>query len=168
MLVVFGGLPGTGKTTLAQAVSQELSAAYVRVDAIESALGRAGIARDQPMGLAAYAVAHAVAEGCLRTGARVVVDAVNPVEAAREGWRQLADRTGKALRVVEVVCPDAVEHRRRVESRESDLEGYAVPTWADVEAREYEPWHEPRLVVDTCAEPADDCVARILDYVLKS
>ena len=38
MLVVFGGLPGTGKTTLATALALRQRASYVRVDAIESAL----------------------------------------------------------------------------------------------------------------------------------
>jgi predicted kinase len=166
MLVVFGGLPGTGKTTVAQLVAEKLSAAYIRVDAIEAALWRAGVSHDEPLGLAAYVVAHAVAEGSLIAGANVVVDAVNPVEDARQGWRELAERSQKRLRVVEVVCSDVVEHRRRAEARESDLEGHAVPTWADVEAREYEPWHEPRLVIDTCAEAIQDSVARILDYVL--
>ena len=158
-------MPGSGKTTLARLVAEELSAAYVRVDAIEAALWRSGISRAEPTGLAAYVVAHAVAEGCLAAGSSVVVDAVNPVEEAREGWRRLAEQAGRPLRVVEVVCSDAAEHRRRVESREADLEGHSVPAWADVEARDYEPWSEPRLVVDTCAESVRDCVARVLAYV---
>jgi len=165
MLVVFGGLPGTGKTTLARRVAEEVAAAYLRVDAIEAALVRAGISRDQPTGLAAYVVAHAVAEGCLAVCRSVVVDAVNPVEAARDGWRQLADRAGKPLRVIEVVCSDVAEHRRRIETRESDLDGLVVPGWSDVEEREYEPWREPRLVVDTSAERIDESVPRILVYL---
>ena len=164
MLVVFGGLPGSGKTTLAQRVAHELAAAYVRVDAIEAALWRAVVSTDQPTGLAAYAAAHAVAEGSLRAGARVVADAVNPVEQAREAWRRLAAQTGAPLRVIEVVCSDRAEHRRRVQSRAPDLEGYQVPTWADVAAREYEPWSEPRLVVDTAATSAEECLAQMLDY----
>jgi predicted kinase len=43
MLIVFGGLPGVGKTALARAVAQELAAAYLRVDAIEAAMRRAGL-----------------------------------------------------------------------------------------------------------------------------
>src|SRR3954453_18682463 len=117
MLIGFGGLPGVGKTALAAAVAERLAAAYLRVDAIEAALWRAGVARDQPTGLAAYVVAHAIAEGSLAAGARVVVDAVNPVEEARRGWRDLAHRLSSPLRMIEVVCLDEAEHRRRVEAR---------------------------------------------------
>ena len=35
---------------------------------------------------------------------------------------------------------------------------------AAVVAREYEPWHEPRLVVDT-AEPLTACLRQIEDYL---
>ena len=164
MLVVLGGLPGTGKTTIARALCERLGAAHVRIDAIETAMWRAGIAREQPTGIGSYAVAEAVAESCLRVGTPVVVDAVNPVEAARRAWRDLAARADAPLRVVEVICPDEDEHRRRLEVREADLEGAGMPTWEDVAVRDYDPWDEPRLVVDT-REPLDACVAQIEQYV---
>jgi predicted kinase len=110
-------------------------------------------------------VAEAIAEGSLRAGASVVVDAVNPVEAARRGWRELSARTGAPLYVIEVVCSDQAEHRLRVEQRQGDIEGLAMPTWADVVARHYEPWNEPRLVVDT-AGPLAECVRQIEDHLL--
>jgi predicted kinase len=164
MLVVLGGLPGSGKTTVGKHVAQTLSAAYVRIDAIEAAMLRAGISREEPIGLAAYMVAEAVAEGCLLAGSSVVLDAVNPVEVARQAWRDLAARTDTQLRVIEIVCSDPVEHRRRVESRSVDLEGHYVPTWADVLEREYEPWSEPRIVVDTSRPPAE-CHREIEEYL---
>jgi predicted kinase len=163
MLVVFGGLPGTGKTTIARRLSERLGAAHVRVDSITAAMSRGGIDREQPTGLASYLVAEAVAEECLCAGTPVVIDAVNPVEAARRQWHELAARTGATLRVVELVCPDEDEHRRRLESREEDLAGDR-PTWADVMTREYEPWDEPRLVVDTRV-PLKACLARIDRYL---
>jgi ATP-dependent 26S proteasome regulatory subunit len=36
LLVVFGGLPGTGKTTLTARIAAQLPAAYLRIDAIEA------------------------------------------------------------------------------------------------------------------------------------
>ena len=165
MLIVFGGLPGVGKTALARAVAERLGAAYLRVDAIEAAMWRAGVPRDQRTGLAAYFVANTVAEGTLEARASVVVDAVNPIEEARQGWRDLAHRLGTQLRMIEVVCLDEVEHRRRVESRAADLEGHAVPTWHEVQDREYEPWDEPRLTVDTAAASHAECLAQVLGYV---
>jgi adenylate kinase family enzyme len=40
VLVVFGGLPGTGKTTLSRAVAEALGAVWLRIDAIEAAILR--------------------------------------------------------------------------------------------------------------------------------
>ena len=37
MLIVFGGLPGSGKTTLSRSLAAELHAAHLRVDLIEAA-----------------------------------------------------------------------------------------------------------------------------------
>lgn len=165
MLIVFGGLPGVGKTALARAVAQSLGAAYLRVDAIETAIWRAGVARDQPTGLAAYVVANTVAEGSLEASASVVVDAVNPVEEARRSWRDLAHRLGTQLRTIEVVCLDEAEHRRRVESRTADLEGHTVPSWDEVQDREYESWDEPRLTVDTAAASHAECLEQVLGYI---
>jgi predicted kinase len=166
MLIVFGGLPGSGKTTLSRAMAQELHAAWLRVDLIEAALWRAGVAQDQPTGLAAYSAAFALAEVHLQMGTPTVVDAVNPVEAPRQGWRELAASAAVPLRVIEVVCSSPAEHRRRVEARESDLPGFAVPAWQDVVDREYEPWTEERLTVDTAAEPVEECLRRIRAYAL--
>jgi predicted kinase len=162
VLVVFGGLPGTGKTTLSRAVAEALGAVWLRIDAIEAAILRSGSA--EPIGPAGYTVAKAIAGPNLALGLAVVVDAVNPLEITRRSWRELAAWSGVPLRVVEVVCGDAREHRRRVERRSADIEGLVVPTWRQVLDREYEPWTEPRLTVDTAAEDGDQ-VRRILDYV---
>jgi predicted kinase len=167
MLIVFGGLPGVGKTTLSRTIAQRLGATYLRVDAAEAAMWAAGIDRAQPTGIAAYGVINALAGANLRLGATVVADAVNPVEAARAGWRDLAAAEDVPLRVIEVVCSDLTEHRRRVTERIPDLVLGGNPTWAEVEAREYEPWTESRLTVDTVKD-GDDLVRLIMEYVSRN
>ncbi|MFI7236092.1 AAA family ATPase [Streptomyces cyaneofuscatus] len=77
MLIAMAGLPGSGKSSVAGALGRKLTAPVVSVDPIEAAMWRAGVARDQPTGLAAYVVAEAVADDVLGMGQTVIVDAVN-------------------------------------------------------------------------------------------
>jgi predicted kinase len=80
MLVVFGGLPGTGKTTVARLVAARLRAAYLRIDAIEQAMRSAGVlAAPGEVGPAGYMAAYALAEANLRLGLTVVADCANPL-----------------------------------------------------------------------------------------
>lgn len=163
MLVVFGGMPGVGKTMLSRRAAERLAMTWLRIDAVEAAMWRAGLPPSAATGLGAYVVANAVASAQLGLGGSVVVDAVNPVEAARKGWRDLAMTHRVALRVIEVVCSDREEHRRRVRRREPDADQPSVPEWHDVLTMHYESWRESRLTVDTVADP-DDCLAKILAY----
>jgi predicted kinase len=90
-LVILAGLPGSGKSTLAEGLSRHFSLPLFSVDPIEAAMWRGGLPRDQT-GIAAYTVAQALADEHLRLGQSVVIDAVNPVEAPRAAWRNLAAR----------------------------------------------------------------------------
>ena len=72
MLVVSGGLPGTGKATVARAVAARCRAAYLRVDAIEQAMRSAGVLAAGGVGPARYMAAYAPAEANLRLGLAVV------------------------------------------------------------------------------------------------
>jgi predicted kinase len=150
MLIEFGGLPGTGKSTLAGWLAHETGAVWLRIDEIENAMRRNGLTADQT-GVAAYSVAHDVASSHLRRGLTVIADAVNPVDEARLGWRDLAASVGRTHVVIETVCPDEAEHRRRVEARADDLPGWVYPTWDQVRraATHYQPRTDRRLRLDT-------------------
>jgi hypothetical protein len=52
-----------------------------------------------------------------------------------------------------------------VESREIDIPGLIPPTWAAVMARDYEPWSEPRMVVDTAHTTTTAAVLAIADAI---
>ncbi|MBR7838554.1 ATP-binding protein [Actinospica durhamensis] len=166
MLIVMAGLPGAGKSTVAEGLGRALPAPLVSVDPVEAALWRAGVGRDQPTGLAAYLVAEAVADGVLALGQDTIIDAVNAVEPARAQWRDLARRHGVPVAFIEVVCSDPVVHRYRLEHRKRDIEGFPEPTWDAVECRraEFEPWTGPRLLLDSIADPASN-LAKCLDYL---
>jgi predicted kinase len=60
MLIVFGGLPGTGKTMLARAFAQRRHATYLRIDTIEQVI-RSSEMLAGDVGPAGYMVAYALA-----------------------------------------------------------------------------------------------------------
>jgi predicted kinase len=169
MLVVLGGLPGTGKTTLGKALAVKRSSTYVRVDEIEHALTHhAKLGPD--IGVAGYVVAFALAASNLRLGSLVIADSVNPVPESRQGWRDVAHGEAARLLEIEVICSDEVEHRRRVENRTADIAGFTLPSWGSVMARDYVPWTSPRLVVDTAVLAPDGAVAAVeaaIDAILR-
>ncbi len=86
MLVVVSGLPGTGKTTIAQQVARQSHATCLRIDAIDQAVRSANVLADD-IGPAGYAVAYALSEANLRLGQVVVADCVNPLSITRAAWR---------------------------------------------------------------------------------
>lgn len=53
MLIIFSGLTGSGKSTIAQALAKQLSAFYLRIDTIEQAILKAEEG-DREMGPAGY------------------------------------------------------------------------------------------------------------------
>jgi predicted kinase len=167
VLVVLAGLPGSGKSTLARPLARQLRAALVVVDLLEDAMLRAGLPAGEPTGLAAYLAAEVVAGDALAAHVPVVVDAVNAVAPAREQWRALAAHRGVPRAVVEVVCSDPVIHRARLEGRSRGL-ALREPTWADVRARDYEPWTEPVLRLDSLDDAEANLGAALLHVLAAS
>ncbi|PSK91729.1 AAA domain-containing protein [Murinocardiopsis flavida] len=160
MLVILSGLPATGKTTIGRLAAADIGAVHVRVDTIEQAIVRSGLA-EHPLGPAGYTVGHAVAGDILAQGLDVIAESVNPLPVTRSAWRGVAWWAGSAFVEAEVVCSDPVEHRRRVDTRGSDVPGLVKPRWEEVRDREYAPWTDARLVLDTALHGPADCAAML-------
>ncbi|HET9309276.1 MAG TPA: AAA family ATPase [Candidatus Sulfotelmatobacter sp.] len=148
MLIIFSGLPATGKTTIGRELARQIGAIHLRIDSIEQAI------RDcspDAVGLdeAGYRVAYAVAEDNLRIGRTVVADSVNPLQITRDAWLEVGRRAQAITMEIEVICSDPRKHRARVETRKPDIFGLSLPTWEQVISREYHPWHREHIVIDT-------------------
>ncbi|MGA9074229.1 MAG: AAA family ATPase [Candidatus Sulfotelmatobacter sp.] len=160
MLIIFGGLPGTGKTAIAQQLARELGAVYLRIDSMEQAIRDSGVVSNS-LNDAGYRVGYVVAEDNLRLGRTVVADSVNPLRLTRDAWISVADRTQTRAIEVEVTCSDPVQHRHRVETRIADICGLRLPTWQEVVSREYQPWDREHIVIDTTSQSVAENVREL-------
>jgi predicted kinase len=97
----------------------------------------AGLEINGPEG---YLVAYDIARDILSCGLSVVADSVNPISSTRDAWRNVACDASAGWVEIEITCSDRAEHRRRVESRVSDIRGLALPNWIQVVNREFDPW----------------------------
>ncbi len=160
VLVIFGGLPGVGKTVIARKLARQIDAVYVRIDGIEQALRESGKIAGS-LDDAGYRVAYAVAEENLCLGRTVVADSVSPLTVTRNAWVEVAKRAQAVAMEVEAKCSDVNEHRRRIQARAGDIPGLHLPTWEEVVAREYQPWDRAHVVIDTAVDTVEQAVRTI-------
>ncbi|WP_092198774.1 MULTISPECIES: AAA family ATPase [unclassified Pseudomonas] len=165
MLIVFSGLPGTGKTTIAKGLVDTIGALYLRIDTIEQAIRNSG-ALSQDVGRSGYMVANELALSNLDLGRTVIVDCVNPVIESRLAWSEIASRAGVRLMNIEVICSDKNEHQRRVDTRLGDISGLTPPTWQSVLDHEYEAWAEAPFTIDTALTSPVQAVSMLVKRLL--
>jgi predicted kinase len=151
--IVISGLPGTGKSTVAEGLAEKLKFPLFSVDPIESSIIKSGLIRSFETGLAAYLVAETLAAEQLKVGLSVIIDAVSGVQEARDMWHALSDKYNSRLIIIECVL-DRDIHKKRIEARVRNMHGMPEVTWKNVENRrnEYLEWEEERLALDTSNE----------------
>ena len=164
-LIIIAGLPGSGKSTIAESLAEKLAAPLLSVDPIESAIIQSGFERSFETGLAAYIVAEVLAGEQLKRGLSVIIDAVSPVQEARDMWHNLARTQNATLTIIECILKKEL-HKQRIEARIRNMHGLPEVTWEDVENRRktYLPWKAERLVLDT-ADTHEKSVEKALDYI---
>jgi predicted kinase len=160
-LIVMAGLPAAGKSAIARELAARTGAIWLRIDTMDPAIWASGTAPEDLRDWT-YRAAQAVAADNLALGRDVIADCVNDVDIARDGWDEAARRAGAEARWLEVVCSDPAEHRRRVETRESDVPGLKLPTWAEVAGRDYQAMDREHVRIDTAGRSLDACVAEAM------
>jgi predicted kinase len=162
-LILFSGLPGCGKTTLARRLASHQRLSLVSKDRVQRVL------RDSECvgaALLGYQLILDLADEQLALGVSVIVEAVFPRVGFRADANEIAARNGAWFRPVVCVCSDEYIWRARIGSRTQYVPGWTPVGWEEVERLrgEFETWDESALVLDT-VQPVEANFERLLRYL---
>ena len=150
-LVALCGLPGTGKSHFAAALSQRLPCLVLGSDRMRKILVSRPV-YDREEHRRVFDAAHCLLESLLAEGYRVVFDATNLTERAREPLSHMAARTGARLVFVQFDAPHGVVRQRLARRSRGEVDD----AWSDADWRIYcrlypgqEPIAGPHLRVDS-------------------
>ena len=164
-LVIFSGLPGTGKSSLAARLARELRWPLLCID-------------DLVVRVPAQADAHfwdtqiqsllSLTEAQLKLGLNVLVDSVF-MGSDRLHAQELARRYDAAFRPIYCCLSDELLWQQRVTTRFDALPDQAVATWEDIQRQRafFRPWEANTALFMDAAKPLDQNYAALLDFVTR-
>ena len=166
--ILVAGVPGTGKSTLAEGLARELRAAVFSMDWQLGALTPFRVVTNENQTpLAEMMVVGALARQ-LQLGLDVVLDVTGHDVEARQRYRRVTESLGARFVGVECVCSDPQVHRSRVEGRDRGIPGWrpTVP-WEHVLRMRglWEDWPEQHLVMDAAEQDAETMLKQTLDAI---
>jgi predicted kinase len=165
-LILFSGIPGTGKSTLAEAVGRELQTPVFALDWLLGSLRPHGVLTNENMAAVSDSLMMTLVRRQFMLGQSAILDFPAHTKEIRVKWQSFAQEQSAKFRGIETICSDVDLHRQRTEGRVRSIPGWHEITWTHVEKmrERYEAWDEPHLIVDA-VQPYEDNLRTVLTYI---
>lgn len=161
MIILVGGLPGSGKTYFADRLAAKIGAGYISSDQVRMALHATGQYKMDDK-LQVYRELASRVESECKTGHDVVVDATFSHEVMRALFVSLASRLGVALRMIWVVAGEELIRQRVSKPRKHTEADFGVY----LKIREQvEPITFPALELESTNDNIEHMLKTGVDYI---
>lgn len=150
MIVLFCGLPGVGKTTLAKELAPLVGAVVLSTDKVRKELISEPTYMKSEKELV-YNVMLLVAKYLHNAGVNCILDATFNSEQSRRDAREKLGVPPDLFHIVECVCPEDVVIAR-LEARKGGYSDADVAVYKDMK-QVYEPVKEGHIIADTSRPP---------------
>jgi predicted kinase len=163
-LVIFSGLPGTGKSTLAQKLARELGWPLLCIDDVVGDVPQnAGIAFWDSK----VAILLRLTEVQLELGLSVVVDSVF-MNMDRQHAQELAHKYEARFRPIYIFLSDDKVWKGRVTARYDEVNSKDIATWDRIQHQRerFRPWEPGTALFVDSLDPADRNYQALLNFVM--
>ena len=162
MLIIFSGLPATGKTTLARDVAKKTGAIILRTDVIRKELFAEPKYTEEEKEQV-YNEMFLRAEKFLIKGDVVILDANFYLQSLRDRARDVAHQFGKEFFIVECILDEekVLECMGARISKGDASDANSIKIYRKIKSL-WEPIREPHIVIDTSEEGA---LAEVLEKI---
>ncbi len=160
-LIVMRGYPGTGKSTIARAISAALHAPLIDRDILRQKA--VDIFGNLPhVGRFSYELMFALTEEQLSLGLSVVVDTPLTYRTTYEQAKELAQTFHAPMLVVHCQCSPEVQ-KRRLEGRVGKVSEFQITSWEEWMQWKprFEDFDDEGCIIDT-SNPLDDSLAKVI------
>jgi predicted kinase len=165
--VIFSGLPGTGKSVLADRLARELRWPLLRIDDIAACMPASSDRETFAFWDQAIAALLLLAESQLKLGVSVIADSVF-MDLDRFHARAIARETGARFLPVHTFVSDEGVWEQRVAGRHAASDpADGVASWEQVRRQQngYRPWESGTALFADAVQPLEENFAAVLAFV---
>ncbi|MGI0051813.1 MAG: AAA family ATPase [Nitrososphaeraceae archaeon] len=164
MIIVICGLPGTGKTFLANKLSSYVNATVLSTDKLRKELFEKPTYTPWERTLI-YDVLFLLAKYLHSSGISCILDGTFNMEKSRSEVKEILNLRDEQFHIIECVCPEDIILTRLL-LRKDDYSDANVSIYLKMK-KIYEPVRQNHLTINT-AMPIDKNIERILKYFYRS
>ena len=164
-LIIFSGLPGTGKTRLSQALASHFGFPLFAKDRLQSRLRAQELAKRNSVD--GYLLILDLAEQQLALGMSAILDGVFPLEGFRIHAKEVASQHHAIFRPIHTYCSDTTLWQERMEKREQNVPDWTPVGWEEVKRiqSDFLPWDKSATLFLDAVDPFKENLTKAIMWI---